>query len=169
MTRSLFYLIMSFCFVVFAHAQNKKVFVCLPCGSTCDATEYAEGGQCSHCQMPLVEKSSIKHKSVQPDAVCRFIADNTKVILLDVRTKAEFEGTSDPNFGTLKSAINIPIQELESRLPELSQHKNKTILVFCSHSHRSPRASYLLTQNGFKTVFNMEGGMSVMGEGECKK
>jgi rhodanese-related sulfurtransferase len=157
------------CFAYAVQAQSKKVFVCLPCGSSCDTAEYSEGGQCSHCQMPLVEKSSIKHKSVQPDAVCKFIASNPNLILLDVRTKAEYEGTSDPNFGTLKNAINIPVQELESRLAELSSHKNKTILVFCSHSHRSPRASYLLTQNGFKTVFNMEGGMSVMEDGACKK
>jgi rhodanese-related sulfurtransferase len=158
-----------FCFTMLAHAQDKKVFVCLPCGSSCDATEYSQAGQCSHCNMPLVEKSSIMHRSVQPDAVCKFISDNSQLILLDVRTKEEFEGASDPNFGTLKNAINIPIQVLESRLSELSKHKNKTILVFCSHSHRSPRASYLLTQNGFKKVFNMEGGMSVMGDNDCKR
>src|SRR5688572_13352954 len=116
-----------FCIAV-AHAQTKKVFVCLPCGSSCDEHEYTEGGQCPHCQMSLVEKSSIKHKSVQPEAVCKFISANPQLILLDVRTQAEFEGTSDPNFGTLKNAINIPIQELESRLSELSKHKDKTIL-----------------------------------------
>ena len=169
MNRWLVLVVVVLCSAVTTYAQNKKIFVCLPCGSSCDAAEYSEGGQCSHCQMPLVEKSTIKHKSVPPDAVCKFIADNPQLILLDVRTKAEYEGTSDPNFGTLKNAINIPVQELENRLSELSKDKNKTVLVFCSHSHRSPRASYMLTQNGFKKVFNMEGGMSVMTDDDCKR
>jgi rhodanese-related sulfurtransferase len=44
---------------------------------------------------------------------------------------------------------------------ELKSYKNKNIIVYCSHSHRSPRASYILNQNGFKNVTNMAGGMSV--------
>ncbi|MBK9570546.1 MAG: rhodanese-like domain-containing protein [Chitinophagaceae bacterium] len=38
------------------------------------------------------------------------------------------------------------------------------MVVYCSHSHRSPRASYMLTQNGFKHVTNMQQGMSVWKE-----
>lgn len=155
--------------VLVTFAQKKEVYVCLPCGSSCDSIEHSVSGQCEHCNMPLVAKSSIKHKSVSPEKVCLFISGKPGIVLLDVRTKEEFAGTSEENFGTLKNAINIPIQELESRLSELSAHKGKTILVFCSHSHRSPRASYLLTQNGFKDVVNMEGGMSVMTDGRCKK
>ena len=60
-----------------------------------------------------------------------------------------------------KNAINIPVQELEKRMNELEKYKDKEIIVYCSHSHRSPRASYMLTQNGFKKVTNMLGGMSV--------
>jgi rhodanese-related sulfurtransferase len=159
-----------FCLAVFASvAQNKEVYVCLPCGASCDNQEYSSGGQCEHCHMNLVAKSSIKHSSVSPEKVCKFIASKKDVVLLDVRTREEFNGTAEENFGTLKNAINIPVQELENRLAELSAHKGKTILVFCSHSHRSPRASYLLTQNGFKNVVNMSGGMSVMTDGNCKK
>ncbi|HEY0653707.1 MAG TPA: rhodanese-like domain-containing protein [Chryseosolibacter sp.] len=157
------------CFGSICYAQNKDVFVCLPCGSACDAMQQKKPGQCEHCQMPLVAKASIKHTSVPPEKVCQFIAGKKDVVLLDVRTREEFNGTGEENFGTLKNAINIPIQELENRLSELAPHKAKTILVFCSHSHRSPRASYLLTQNGFKNVVNMDGGMSVVGNIPCKK
>lgn len=155
--------------VSFTLAQKKEMYVCIPCGNACDTEEFASDGQCSHCNMELVPKSSIKHKSVAPEKVCQFITSKRDIVLLDVRTREEFEGTSELNFGTLKNAINIPIQELEGRLSELNAHKGKTILVFCSHSHRSPRASYLLTQNGFKDVTNMEGGMSVMMDPRCKK
>lgn len=89
--------------------------------------------------------------------------------MLDVRTKEELAGKAEPNFGTLKNAINIPVQELETKIASIQSMKNKAIIVFCSHSHRSPRASYILTQNGFKNVTNMAGGMSVFTSKECMK
>jgi rhodanese-related sulfurtransferase len=119
--------------------------------------------------MPLVKKSTIHFKTIAPSAICTYISSHPDVVLLDVRTKEEFEGKADPNFGTLKNAINIPIQELESKLPSINQLKNKDIIVFCSHSHRSPRASYLLNQNGFTKVTNLAGGMSVMNDKRCLK
>jgi rhodanese-related sulfurtransferase len=96
-----------------------------------------------------------------------FISNNPDVVLLDVRTKDEFDGKGKPHFPSLKNAINIPVQELETRIEELAQYKNKTVLVYCSHSHRSPRASHMLTQSGFTKVFNMEGGMSVVTDRSC--
>lgn len=119
--------------------------------------------------MKLVEKATVTFGSVAPTDICNFIRKNPGAVLLDVRTKAEFEGKADPRFGTLKGAINIPIQELESRLSTISHLKNKQVLVFCSHSHRSPRASYLLTQNGFTNVTNMDGGMSQVTDATCKQ
>ncbi len=147
----------------------QELYQCLPCGYDCDKITYKEPGECEHCQMPLVKTSSVTFKSVEPSLVCDYIKMHPNVVLLDVRTKEEFEGKAKPNFGTLKNAINIPVQELESKLLSISHLKDKEILVFCSHSHRSPRASYLLTQNGFTNVTNMNGGMSVVAEGECKK
>jgi len=92
-----------------------------------------------------------------------------QTILLDVRTKAEYEGTVSENFGTLRGSINIPIQELTQRFSELEKYKGKEILVYCSHSHRSPQAAYFLTQHGFDKVLNMSGGMSVLQDSSCKK
>lgn len=107
-------------------------------------------------------------RSIQPSEVCNYIEKHPGVVLLDVRTTGEFDGSTD-NYGTLKNAINIPIQELPGRIAELNEFKDKEIIVYCSHSMRSPRASHFLTQNGFKNVVNMEGGMSVMSDNSCKK
>ena len=119
--------------------------------------------------MELVKKSAVVFTTISPVEICSYIQKHPDVVLLDVRTKEEFEGKADPNFGTLKNAINIPVQELKSRLSSISNLKNKEIIVYCSHSHRSPSASYLLTQNGFKKVINMSGGMSVMKDNSCMK
>ena len=54
-----------------------------------------------------------------------------------------------PDFGRLKNAINIPIQQLDKRLAELEQHKGKQIIVYCSHSRRSPQASWITHSKWF--------------------
>jgi rhodanese-related sulfurtransferase len=137
-------------------------YQCLPCGQSCDNQKYNAPGKCEHCNMELVKTSSVSFKQIEPSGICAYIKSHPNAVLLDVRTKEEFEGIADPDFGTLKNAINVPIQELEKDLSKIKHLKNREILVFCSHSHRSPRASYLLTQNGFKNVTNMDGGMSVV-------
>ncbi|MEO6735956.1 MAG: rhodanese-like domain-containing protein [Ginsengibacter sp.] len=142
-------------------------YQCLPCGQDCDKAEYTEPGKCPHCQMELVKKSNITFKTIQPSEICNYIIEHPGVVLLDVRTKEEFEGKANPNFGTLKNAVNLPIQELESRLSTISSLKEKEIIVYCSHSHRSPQAAYILGKNGFTKIINMAGGMSVMSDSSC--
>ena len=134
-------------------------YVCTPCGSECDTAVHSQPGTCSQCNMALVDKSTIVHKNISADKMCSLKEKN--VVFLDVRTPAEFNGTAELKFGAIKNAINIPIQELEKRTGELEKYKDKQIIVYCSHSRRSPRASYMLTQKGFKNVTNMQGGMSV--------
>ena len=151
------------------HSLTAEKYQCIPCGNDCDKTTYDAGGNCTQCHMALVKKSTVNFKTIEPSEICKYISKHPNVILLDVRTKEEFEGKADPDFGTLKNAINLPIQELEAKINTLNAYKNKEIIVFCSHSHRSPQASYILTQHGFKNVANMAGGMSVLQDNSCKK
>lgn len=148
---------------------QQEQYQCLPCGNDCDNTTYDHGGKCPHCGMQLVKKSTINFKTIQPGEVCAYLKQHPETVLLDVRTRDEYEGKSNPDYGTLQNAINIPIQELGSRIGEIDSLKHKEIIVYCSHSHRSPQASYLLSQNGFEHVVNMAGGMSVIKDNECMK
>jgi len=156
-------------------AESKKLatsaagYRCMPCGRDCDNDVYDKSGKCPHCQMELVENSTVHFKTIEPSMLCQYVADHPNVVLLDVRTKQEFEGKADPNYGTLKNAINIPVQELEKNISMLAPYKEKEIIVYCSHSHRSPQACYILTQNGFSNVTNMNGGMSVMKDKSCMR
>lgn len=76
--------------------------------------------------------------------------DLNKTLILDVRSKSEFEK------GTIKGAINIPIDELRNKTNELS--KDKKIIVFCQVGLRGYLAFRLLIQNGFTDVKNLSGG-----------
>lgn len=148
---------------------NQVKYQCILCGQDCDNEVYNAPGTCRHCGMQLVDRATVNFKTIQPAELCKYIRDHPAVVLLDVRTKEEFEGKADPDFGTLKNAINIPVEVLANRLSELNAYKKKEIIVYCSHSHRSPRASYLLTQNRFSNVINMAGGMSVLKDNACRK
>ena len=156
-------LAMSYC----SHAQGGE-YQCMPCGNDCDKEAYSEAGKCPHCGMDLVKRSTVNFRSIKPEEICEYIAHHPGVVLLDVRSKDEYEGKTD-DYGTLKNAINIPITDIESRVGELKDAKDKEIIVYCSFSKRSPRASYFLTQHGFKHIINMEGGMSTMTDKRCKK
>lgn len=149
-------------------AQNADEYVCMPCGLDCDSKVYDKPGTCPRCMMQRVKKSTVVFKSIAPEELCGYVAKHD-VVLLDVRSKKEFEERATPNYGTLKNAINIPIDDLDSRLSELNAFKNKEIIVYCSHSQRSSRVSYALTQKGFTNITNMAGGLSKLEDESCKK
>lgn len=71
-------------------------------------------------------------------------------IILDVRTKAEFEK------GNISNAINIPVDELRERLNEIDKSKN--IYIYCQAGLRGYLAQQILKQNGFSKVSNLSGG-----------
>jgi rhodanese-related sulfurtransferase len=82
------------------------------------------------------------------------MATDTTLIVLDVRTPEELVGP----LGKLENVINIPVQDLESRVKELDVYKKKEIAVICRTGHRSHIATMFLIQHGFK-VKNVLGGM----------
>lgn len=88
--------------------------------------------------MPIITWRDISH-----------LARETSV-LIDVRTKSEYE------MGTIRGALNIPVDELRERLDEIP--KNKDIIIICQIGLRGYLAHKILTQNGFKNVKNLSGG-----------
>jgi rhodanese-related sulfurtransferase len=155
-------------FIILSFYLNQKTeSVCTPCGMDCDQAVYDKPGTCSVCGMALVEKSTVKFKNVSFEEVCKRLKANPKAVLLDVRTPAEFDGTMGmESFGHFKNAININVEELPDRVNEISKYKGQEVLVYCSHSHRSPRATYFLSTHGFSNVKNVEGGVSTVSESD---
>lgn len=82
--------------------------------------------------------------------------ENEDVFILDVRTLREYYG----ELGHIPSALLIPHNELEGRLAELSEHKDKKIIAYCRTGVRSAIASEILSKNGYD-VYNMTGGMKL--------
>lgn len=78
-----------------------------------------------------------------------------KVVVLDVRNPDEWYGET----GHIEGAILIPLDALPMNLDKLEPHKDKEILCVCYVGQRSAMAAEWLRQNGFASVYNIEGGM----------
>ncbi len=74
------------------------------------------------------------------------------VVVLDVRTKEEYEKTH------IENAINIPLNEITENNENLPK-KEETILVYCQSGNRSKEAASKLAKMGYKNVYNF-GGIS---------
>ncbi|MDJ0765856.1 MAG: rhodanese-like domain-containing protein [Myxococcota bacterium] len=68
-------------------------------------------------------------------------------IVVDVRTPKEYAQWHYPG------AINIPVDEIESRVEELGDQDQK-IVVYCRSGHRSRTAKKKLIEHGFAETLN---------------
>ncbi len=130
--------------IAFAIQKNSTVFdleeaelcYCPQSGSAKDAVNFA-GMIAANV---LREDAQIAH--------CDDIVNNN-AFLLDVRDPSEFKR------GRIDGAVNIPLNELRSRIGELP--KDQEILTYCLVGQRSYYANRILVQNGFKAK-NISGG-----------
>jgi rhodanese-related sulfurtransferase len=100
----------------------------------------------------ILSNSFTKHANISPMvAVAKM--NNEDTIVIDVREPNEFIK------GHIENALNIPLNKLEEKLPELEKNKNHPLIVVCQTGGRSPSACKILTKAGFNQVFNMQGGM----------
>ncbi len=77
-------------------------------------------------------------------ALSQTISEGT--FLVDVRTPGEFSS------GSVKGAVNIPLDRLSSSLAKFKGKKN--IVVFCRSGNRSGQAKAYLERQGFTDVIN---------------
>ena len=80
--------------------------------------------------------------------------NDTTIIMIDVRTPPEYDGT----LGHVPGSILIPLSELNSRIDEIEEYRDKELIMICRSGNRSGRATHMLRELGFNAV-NMAGGM----------
>lgn len=70
-------------------------------------------------------------------------------LVIDVRSPGEFGS------GHLATAINIPLDEIETALPKRVKDKNQVLLLHCASGIRSGVAKSKLKSLGYANVFNL--------------
>jgi rhodanese-related sulfurtransferase len=95
------------------------------------------------------------------------ILESKDVFLLDVRTSAEY------NYSHIEGAKliplkNVPIHDpvnlsddrlLPNRMKELPKDKSTKIVVYCYTGKRGSIASQMISDAGYKKVYNLQGGL----------
>ena len=79
-------------------------------------------------------------------------SDNVKTVVIDVRTRGEFEG------GHIPGAVNITVFMLPfhmDRIPVSS--RDQKVVVYCAHGPRAGIAGFFLRVAGFTNVYHLKG------------
>ncbi|GMQ97465.1 MAG: hypothetical protein BMS9Abin15_1194 [Gammaproteobacteria bacterium] len=84
------------------------------------------------------------------------IDENNKPLILDVRSQDEYLGEQ----GHIAGVTHIPLEQLESRIDDLTDYTESTIAIVCRTDKRSAKAAQILTRNGFADVHIVKGGMT---------
>jgi phage shock protein E len=80
------------------------------------------------------------------------IMKDKEVIILDVRTPAEFAE------GAIKGAINIDVNASNFKEKVSTLDKEKSYLIYCRSGMRSVKACNIMSENGYRQLYNLLGG-----------
>lgn len=105
-------------------------------------------------QSAICRAAGQKSETVSPQEFSRRLSTCHPVVL-DVRTASEF--SSGHISGALNSDFN-QTAEFTSYLDTLD--KNQTYFIYCRTGKRSATAMKLMTDKGFKSVINLDGGIT---------
>ena len=81
-----------------------------------------------------------------------------KLVLLDVRTKAEYDS------GHILNAINITHEEILESPELLTEYKDSQMVVFCRSGVRAGKVIQLLESLGFEDIIDIDGDMLAWSE-----
>ena len=96
--------------------------------------------------------SSVK-STLTADEFDMKLRSDTTAQLVDVRTPEEYGS------GHLRNAANINIRDNSFEQQAAKLDKNKPVLVYCKAGSRSAAAADKLQEMGFKTIYNLDGGI----------
>lgn len=98
------------------------------------------------------------YKRISMDEAKTLMEKEEGYILLDVRTKGEYES------GYIPGAINIPLSDIDEKIISFLPDKSQIILVYCRSGNRSREASDKLSKLGYTNILEIGGINAWKGE-----
>lgn len=130
---------------------------CLMCGDSpsirelidyeqfCNANPPAPASSSQEKEGPVMEQITVEDLKTRIDA-------GEDLVILDVRNPDEHEK------GAIPGARLIPLPELQKVLDDLSDIRNREVIVHCQKGGRSSKACSIMKNRGFVNPVNLEGG-----------
>lgn len=103
--------------------------------------------------MDEFDYKTVKYNNITGSEFEKLVEENKDAVILDVRDAKDYDK------GHVENSINIPIDEVESRINELKDYQDKEILIYCSVGRRSAQAAEILENSGYKDVSNSVDGV----------
>jgi rhodanese-related sulfurtransferase len=116
-------------------------------------------GLISGCSNKVIETNKedstalkkVNFSSITPEEAKKRLESEKGIILLDVRTKEEYETEH------IKGSILIPVDNLKVEAENEIKDKKVTIFVYCRSGNRSASAADILVNLGYKSVYDLGG------------
>ncbi len=92
---------------------------------------------------------------VEPTIANEMILDNKRIVVLDLRTPEDFYGP----LGHIAGAISTPLENIDSRLPEILPYRTETVIVYADTVEIGVDGATLLANAGFRNIVLVSGGI----------
>jgi rhodanese-related sulfurtransferase len=100
-------------------------------------------------------------RQVTPPVAFEMLRDASELSVVDLRSHAEFHGP----LGHIHGALNVPAEDLDRRMREISYLRSRTFLVYCRQQCERPLLERL-ARAGFVDAMVLHGGLEAwIGDG----
>lgn len=121
------------------------------------------GGSQREAPAQVDSTKASSYTNIKPEDAKKRLGSEKGIILLDVRTREEYDEKHIPN------SLLIPVDVIEKEAPEKLTNKNAAIFVYCRSGRRSVTASEALVKMGYTKVYNLGGIIDWPYETESRK
>ncbi len=97
------------------------------------------------------EVEEVKPILISPEDAHNNLAEDSSILLLDVRTKEEYDS------GHIKGAELLTLDKIESDMETVYPDKERILYVYCRSGNRSSIAAGILVELGYKKVYDLGG------------
>lgn len=112
-------------------------------------------------KMPQISPNKITGKYLSAEELFKWLEEKKEIYIVDMRNDYEYQ--SGYFEGSILSGIHN-FYDLPNALPKLEHLKGKVVVTVCTGGVRCEKASGFLIQNGFRDVYQLEGGIQTFME-----
>lgn len=112
------------------------------------------------CAKNETEEESMTYRQISMDEAVELMKEETGYLILDVRTKEEYES------GHIPGAVCVPNETIGDTAPAELPDKEQLIFVYCRSGNRSKQAAKKLIALGYSNIVEFGGIIDWNGETE---
>ena len=105
--------------------------------------------------LPVVQGAAATGLSPNEAVQCM---NREKGVVIDVCSAEEFAASH------INGAVNVPMDQLEARLPSVVKNKTLPLILVCAAGSRSKRAQAVAQKLGYQKVHSLQGGLNAWKE-----